>query len=239
MNVSKRTPVLLLAVTIGMAACSHDDDDVEVMAPMPEPDPEPVTLTYQVTLTNGTAAQPLSPMAVMLTTESRFWTVGESASDALALLAEAGDNSSIIEAEGVLAAESGEAPIAPGATESLTVSMDDEPSLWLTVATMLVNTNDGFTGVTGFTLEQLEVDETVSMWVNVYDAGTETNTEAAGTIPGPADGGEGLSEGREDQDRVSLHAGVVSVDDGLETSVLTQAHRFDNPSFHISITRVE
>ncbi len=237
MNLSKRTASLLLAAALGMTACGHDDDDDEVV--VPDPDPEPVTTTYQVTITNGTAAQPLSPVAVMLTDDSRFWSVGEAASDALALLAEAGDNSAIIETDNVLGAESGTAPLAPGETETLTVSVDDEPAVWLTVATMLVNTNDGFTGITGYALEDLEVDQTVSFWVNVYDAGTETNSEAAGTIPGPADGGEGASEGREETDRVSLHAGTVTMDDGLETSVLTQEHRFDNPSFTISVTRVE
>ena len=63
--------------------------------------------------------------------------------------------------------------------------------------------------------------------------------EAPGTIPGPADGGEGFNAARDDDaDRVSMHGGVVSAMDGLITSVLTEQHRFDNPVVGVSVTRV-
>ena len=39
-------------------------------------------------------------------------------------------------------------------------------------------------------------------------------------------------------DQVATHSGVVSQDDGLATSGLTQQHRFDNPVVHIRIERV-
>ncbi len=61
----------------------------------------------------------------------------------------------------------------------------------------------------------------------------------AGTIPGPADGGEGLSEGREILDVVTMHSGVVTADDGLPDSVLDSSHRFSNPAVKIIISRVE
>ena len=77
------------------------------------------------------------------------------------------------------------------------------------------------------------------MILPVLDAGTEANSEAAGTIPGPADGGEGYNAERDDADLVSFHPGVVSADDGLMMSALTSAHRFDNPAVKLSITRVE
>ena len=61
----------------------------------------------------------------------------------------------------------------------------------------------------------------------------------AGTIPGPADGGEGVSEGREALDAVTMHSGVVTADDGLPNSVLDSSHRFANPVMKIIISRVE
>jgi hypothetical protein len=88
-------------------------------------------------------------------------------------------------------------------------------------------------------LSGLSVGDTWSAYTSVYDAGTESNSEAQGTIPGPADGGTGFEAERDDVDFVGMHSGVVSMDDGLATSVLTQAHRFDNPAAYIVITRME
>jgi len=50
-------------------------------------------------------------------------------------------------------------------------------------------------------------------------------------IPGAPGGGEGRNE-------IRLHAGVVSVDDGLATSVLKSNHRFDNPVMSVLIERI-
>jgi len=38
---------------------------------------------------------------------------------------------------------------------------------------------------------------------------------------------------------VLVHAGVISVDDGLTTSALNESHRFDNPVVRITITRTQ
>ena len=72
-----------------------------------------------------------------------------------------------------------------------------------------------------------------------YDAGTEANSEAAGTIPGPADSGEGFNEERDDVNYVAMHPGVVSQHDGLSSSVLSSQHKFDNPLTQVVITRTQ
>ena len=72
-----------------------------------------------------------------------------------------------------------------------------------------------------------------------YDAGTEANSESSGTIPGPADGGEGFNSERNDSQIVSAHSGVVGQDDGLTQSVLNGNHKFDNPIMAITITRMQ
>jgi hypothetical protein len=110
---------------------------------------------------------------------------------------------------------------------------------YFTAATMLVNTNDAFSGLTGIDISTMAVDDKKSWRLNVYDAGTELNSEAMGTIPGPADGGTGFDASRDDVDFVGYHSGVVSQDDGLSSSVLTQAHRFDNPAIKLTITRTK
>jgi hypothetical protein len=58
-------------------------------------------------------------------------------------------------------------------------------------------------------------------------------------MPGPADGGEGFNAMRSDTGYVAMHPGVVSADDGLNSSVLSVEHRFDNPAVRIMVSRTE
>ena len=232
---------LLAAGVALMAACSDNDNNVtapEPPAPAPAP-PAPVNVTYEVTVTNLTQAQPLSPVAVVLHDTGALWQIGESASEALEIMAEGGDNSSLLGLDVVAASASGAAPIGPGGSESISVTIEDNESALMSIATMLVNTNDAFTGLNAWSLSNLAVGDSWSTVARVYDAGTEANTEAAGTIPGPVDGGTGYDGVRDDVDFVALHPGVVSMDDEMPGSVLTTDHRFDNPVMRIRITRVE
>ena len=79
--------------------------------------------------------------------------------------------------------------------------------------------------------------ESLRITAPAYDAGTEANSERAAGIPGPAAGGEGFNAVRDDEDFVRGHSGVVSSQDGLDDSVLTGAHRWDNPVFSLVVTR--
>ena len=50
---------------------------------------------------------------------------------------------------------------------------------------------------------------------------------------------QGFNAARDDRnDRVTMHTGVVTMDDGLATSTLTGQHRFDNPAVQVRIERV-
>jgi hypothetical protein len=202
--------------------------------------PEPVIYSYEVTVSNLTYGQPLSPIAVILHDEGSFWQTGESASLALETLAESGDNSSFLTEELVLSAQSGTGVIMPGMSETIEVSLTDNQPDLISIATMLVNTNDAFSGINAMDLTNLGVGESISLTTRSYDAGTEKNSELVSTIPGPASSGagEGFNEMRDDLNMVGMHAGVVSVDYGLSTSVLTQSHKFDNPTLHITINRI-
>ena len=235
MVIQKRFGLSLVALScLALTACDHNDDN----EPAPVP-PADVSYSYEVTVQNITQGQPLSPVGVALHGDAVMWEVGMPASAALEVLAEGGDNSDFSASEGVMASASGAGPIAPGSSETITVTVINEPDTFISVATMLVNTNDAFAGVTGHALGELEVNQSMTMVLPVLDAGTEANSEVAGTIPGPADGGEGYNAERDDADLVSFHPGVVSAQDGLKMSVLTAAHRFDNPAVKLTITRVE
>ena len=230
--------IALAAAAISLSACSDNDNDpVEEIV---EVEPVPVVSTYEVSVVNLTAGQPASPIAVALhDSEMALWSVGESASDGLALLAESGDNSEFLANESLLVTASAENPTPPGESVVVSISIEDNDMSSITVASMLGNTNDAFTGFTGMDLSTLEVGDSVTHYTHAYDAGTEENTESAEDVPGPAAGGEGPSEGREAHDFVTLHPGVVTLEGGLSSSVLTNDQRFDNPVLKISVTRME
>ncbi len=165
------------------------------------------------------------------------------ASVALEKLAEGGDASEFITQamDNEVATGLGTGPIPPGMSEDITISdvMWSE-DLQITLATMLVNTNDAFSGVTGVGLSDLEVGEYKKYYLNIYDSGTEANSEVAATIPGPVGAGEnrGYLPERDDSDSVLIHMGVISQDDGLPSSVLTEQHRFLSGSVMLTITRM-
>ncbi len=230
------------ALSVLLAACSNDNSSgSSTVPPTPPPEPTPVNFSYDVTVTNLTNAQPLSPIAVILHQEGNLWALGESASTALEEMAESGDNSSLRALSVVMAETSGPAPLGPGASETLSVTVADVSDSKLSLTTMLVNTNDAFTGLNARDLSSMAVGDSWSSNTPAYDAGTEANSEAAGTIPGPADGsdGSGFNADRDDVDFVARHQGVVTQDDGLSTSVLNNAHRFDNPVMRVTVTRTE
>lgn len=229
----------LIILSLGLSACNDDEDIVEVIkeVEVPAPVPVPVDVSYEITVTNLTTSQPLSPVAIVLHSSGHLWTVGGVPSVELEMMAEGGDNSGLL-ALG-MASASGAGAIGPGGNETISVTVQDVTDAKLTVATMLVNSNDAFSGLNAWDLSQLAVGDNWTTTAGVYDAGSEVNSEAGGTIPGPADSGEGFNAMRNDTGYVAMHPGVVTSDDGLSTSVLGVEHKFDNPAIRIVVTRTE
>jgi hypothetical protein len=198
--------------------------------------------TYSVTLTNLTYQQPLSPLAAVLHTKSyRMYEVGCQAGAGLERLAEGGDNALLLyEANlstSVSAVADGGTPVPPGG--SATVMLQAKWGECLSLASMLVNTNDAFAALSCLDVSGLAIGEKTTVNLVAYDAGTEANSETAGTVPGPAGGGEGYNAQRDDRGFVAAHGGVVTSDDGLETSALSAAHRWDNPVAELTIERID
>ncbi|PKG56695.1 spondin domain-containing protein [Shewanella sp. GutDb-MelDb] len=238
LNFKYSAAAIIAVAVMSLAGCSDNDNDSS--APVEPPVVAPVMQDYSVMITNLTANQPMSPVAVVAQESgSRLWSTGMAASVALETLAESGDSSELAGETGVNELFSGDGVLVPGATQSITMSLEQSSVADLSIVTMLVNTNDAFAGTTGFNLSTLAVDDTTTLRVIAYDAGTEANSEEKGTIPGPADGGEGFNAARDDNDKVHGHPGVISADDGLTDSVLSASHRFDNPVMMIKITRTK
>ena len=236
MNTPKKLclPVLL----IGLYGCGSDNKMMmpEMVTPPP---PSAMTYSFAVSITNLTHAQPLSPIGIALHQTGQFWQIGESASTALEQMAEAGDNSALLMQEIVIASISDSAVLLPGNLVELIVQSQQLENIKLSLVSMMVNTNDGFSGLNAIDVSQLAVGDTLSFNSMAYDAGTETNSEMAGTIPGPADGGEGFNSARDGNSVVTLHPGIVGQEDGLTLSVLNNDHKFDNPLMAITITRMQ
>ena len=223
--------------TFALSACHDSDSNSRAVVDVVEP--EPINYTYEVTITNLTNAQPMSPIAVVMHDEGNVWEIGEPASEALEVLAESGDNSNLLAEAAFTTTVSGADVVMPGNAETITLTQVDAEPMLLSVVTMLVNTNDAFTGINAIDISAMEVGEIYSFKVGSYDSGTENNNELMADIPGPVAGGEGFNAERDDVDFVAMHPGVVSQDDGLPNSVLSFAHRWDNPTLDITVTRME
>lgn len=235
----------VIAMALTLAACGGDDDngggsggdggDGSGME---------TQLSYRISVTNATYNQPLSPIAVVLHEEDYIaWEIGSSASESLEELAESGSPAAFLEDNPhAYNSARGEDILMPGNTEEIEISFTTEEqaaNVNLTVATMLVNTNDAFAGVTGWNLADLSVGQSMKLLAPVYDAGTEENSETAASIPGPAGGGEGSNAMREAHDFVTRHPGVVTKADGYMASALDQSHRFDNGAAVIRVERIQ
>lgn len=200
---------------------------------------ESKTVTYKLTFKNITASQPFAPAAVIVQNENtsfEAYTTGQAASVGLENLAEGGNPSILIDeakAANVLYTNTLAGLQAPGSSKTISLTVD-KGNLNLSLASMPVKTNDAFVGAKNISLD---FTGTKTFNLNVYDAGTEANTETAASVPGL--GGEGFNASRDDSlNQVSLHQGLVTADDGLATSGLSFSDKFDNPAATLTIERV-
>jgi len=238
-----------------LTACDNGSSNpIAEEPPVAEPPPPPVVVadaSYSVQITNLTNAQPMSPVAVILHTEGyNAFIDGEPASLAIEQMAEGGSNTDLLgEAQAAsqhLVSGSTAGPVPPRSISDdvvLTLPSDQIDDLRLTLATMLVHTNDAFTAINASNITGLEVGETREFFTPTWDSGTEANDELGSAMPGPDFGGEGFNAARSDIiDRVHFHQGAVtsaSVEFGLPTSNLVERHRFDNQTAKVIITRIE
>jgi hypothetical protein len=173
------------ALVIGPALGSGDADD-----------DGPKTKLWRVTIQNLTppgpgapGSQPLSPpLFVVHSSRADVWSVGEIASHGVAAIAEDADNSVLESAlphvDGVKSVATGAGgPIPSGAAGTYMVETSGKFNQ-LSVLTMLVNTNDAFTGLDSFRPR----GRGARLETMAYDAGSERNNELKSHIPGPCCG---------------------------------------------------
>jgi hypothetical protein len=194
-----RTPFRIIGITLLMAALALAFV-VPASASLPD-------RTYRVTITNLTRGQPLTPVAVAThRTSVDAFTVGEPASLGVKEIAENGNLepfvSSLQGSSGVSEVVQGTFPLVPEGTPGAAMFPDSvtfeihatADARRLSWVSMLICTNDGFTGVDGLKLPVL-VGESVTAGTAGYDAGTEINTEDFADIVPPCQGLIGVSSG--------------------------------------------
>ena len=189
--------------------------------------------TYLVTVENLTPAgsQPFSPVGTVVHDRRvDVWSVGSPASAAVAGIAEDASVPLFAETYSKVAGVSsatvgGDAPIPPGA--SLTFEVEGRRGDRLSLVSMLVNTNDAFTGVDSVRLGKRWQE----FELGAYDAGTEANNELPGFIPGPAGGNAGVRD--PEGGVIAPHDGILGVDGGIDADV----YDWDDPVARITIER--
>jgi len=162
--------------------------------------------TYEVTVTNiTTSKQGLSPLILATHPASTHaWQMGQTATAGLELLAEEGMPDALASEWRNIATDvtTTKAHLLPG--DSITVRIRAKEGDVLSAASMLIQTNDGFTGLDAATLS-----DGASMDSMAYDAGTEENTEKASDVPGPPFVGKNSGPASQPAQPVAMHIGIA------------------------------
>jgi hypothetical protein len=245
--------VAITAVLVFSATAAPADDDS--------------TRTYEVTITNMTSGQPLTPPVVATHSgKSQVFEVGQPASVGVREIAENGNNNPLLaflEADPFdrisAFTQAGMGPLVPEGTpggvedppsgpefpDSVTFEITaEEGANRLSFVSMLICTNDGFTGANGLRLPG-RVGRTVTAETAGYDAFTEINDEDFAHIVPPCQGLIGVSTG-EPGEGVSNPAlaegGVISHHQGIQgvADLVPAVHGWDidEEVAEISVTRV-
>lgn len=206
----------------------------------------------EVSITNLTSAQYFTPVIAIGHNRSLdLFTAGDYASAAVQAIAEGGDVSLAQGAADSVSAASAVAGglTAPGETVTLRLTTQKGQS-YLSIAGMLLPTNDGFVGLDSVRIPGYWRQRTYH--ANAYDAGTEYNNEVinGGGAPGvlgiPADpggnagtGGTGVSgSGPAENKMIHIHRGILGDRDpnGGESDLDSAVHRFNTPVARITVT---
>ncbi|MDH5528192.1 MAG: spondin domain-containing protein [Nitrospirota bacterium] len=208
--------------------------------------------SLDVTITNLTHEVYFTPLLVAAhPVATDLFDVGAAASASLQIMAECGDITSL---EADLTAASADQAVNPAggllvpgasATAMLTNAAGNDR---LSIVAMGLPTNDGFVG-----LDSMEIPTapgTYTVWLNLYDAGTEANDEvftmgcSAGLAGIPADpgmtggtGGTGAA-GADGTATVHVHRGTLGDTNatGGISDLDSTVHRWQNPVARVDLT---
>jgi len=234
--------VLLAAVAfVGTGSTSEASDDEDIR-------------TYRVTIENETDGQPFSPgVAVTHRRSSSLFEVGDEASPGIEAIAEDGNEApavmAAVGADGVTDVFDINQPITPEGktvgsfTDEFSFEIQARPGDRLSLAVMLICTNDGFTGLDSVKLPK---HDSVTYHAAGYDSATEDNTEESADIVdactalGPAplagdpNGNEDVVVDTSPHGNIHHHPGIQGGGD-----LTPSMHDWENPVTEITIELVD
>lgn len=219
----------------------------------------------EITLTNATQGIHFTPVLLAAHPEKdQVFSLGSAASDELKAIAEGGDisgattsllNSSANVSDGndENAPGASNGPVAPGDSFTVTL-MTDEENGYLSLASMLLPTNDGFVGLNSWKIPSEA--GTYTLYLTAYDAGTEKNDELASSIPNApfvttfgtvtidevetvnTSGGTGVTASGTEDSVVLIHRGNLgdTNPEGGISDIDATKHRWLNPIARLDIT---
>ena len=213
----------------------------------------------EISVTNLTGNTYFTPLIIAAhPAGSHLFQPGVAAGTAVQAMAEGGDISGL---EGVVAGAGGQALsnpagglLAPAGSFAVVPLSTTAGNTRLSLAAMLLPTNDGFVGLDSWTIPTRP--GTYTVYLNAYDAGTEANTElmnpGAGGTPGvagiPADpggkagtGGSGVvpaSPNDHEPNVVHIHPGILGDTNpaGGASDLDSTRHRWLNPVAKLVVT---
>ena len=210
------------------------------------------TVTYEVTITNLTPGQPFTPpVLVTHNKDVSIFTLGEKASKEIQALSENGNPEPLVKMisanPGVTSVVQGTAPLVPandpgktGLSSSETFTITTEGSArYLSFASMLVCTNDGFAGIDGIRLPLT----TRTVYATSFDAMTEVNTEDFADMVPPCQDAIGISSadsGTGTSDPSLAENGVIIPHPGVfgGADLIPKVHAWNDPVAKIEIHRM-
>jgi hypothetical protein len=218
---------------------------------------------YEVTIRNLTTGQPLSPpVAAIHRSENQLFEVGEPATVGVREIAENGNNApmlAFLEANPFdTISDFAESPVplfpegTPGGVQeppsppefpdrtTLTLTADKH-ARHLSLVTMLVCTNDGFTGVNSLDLPKKE-GRSMTVRTNAYDAHTEVNEEDLAHIVPPCQliGVSSGEAGMDVSNPALAEGGVIAHHEGIKggSDLVPSVHGWTDPVAEIKVTAV-
>ena len=237
-------------VALAVAGCES-----EVMTPADDPElsvlrgNHDVSRTYEVTVTNLTSSQPLTPPLVATHgPRVRLFSIGRRASEGVMEIAENGNLTPLYEhlnenkhVSDVVIAAGDPPPLLQG--KSITFEIDAaEGARFLSWMSMLICTNDGFVGRNRILLPR-RMGQSRAVFARAYDAGTEINTEDFADIVPPCqifgatssdDMGTGMSDpSLSENGRIRRHRGIRGGND-----LIPDLHDWSDPVAKVEIRRI-
>ncbi|MGI8923890.1 MAG: spondin domain-containing protein [Fimbriimonadales bacterium] len=244
-----------LAGLLAMAACSEQSPSVSEPALVSLSDPnfsvsEAGVRNYRITLENMTTGQVFSPGVIAThTKDATVWQQGQPASEGIRLIAEDGDQSTAVAdltvASGVFDVVDITTPtnriggLAPIPNPQMFEISARGNANRLSLAVMLICTNDGFTGLSGVKLPGGSKPDVYE--VGAWDAGSEQNNELFNQIVDPCGEAGPVPGGNDGNGRVATIGGVIVAHSGIQGrgDLTVASHGWQFPVARITIQRIK